>query len=128
MSKELPVCPQCGWHWVIPHSDCKPKAKPVADKLLRIAAAMGIDATRFGYGQGRVCFNFHENFRVKVRCHEDGTFSLDDVHLLADFDPDHAVDFLSPFFLLHRLVQLGQRIDDMEEEEYHRGVEKDLAE
>lgn len=103
---DLPVCKKCGWHWVMPHSDCDPEAGKTADKLIEVAKAMGIEATKFGYGQKRVAFNFCEDYTVVVQAYKHGRFEFDHVHVLQSFQADtEAAKFLAPFLMFRQLMK-----------------------
>lgn len=108
---DLPVCKECGWHWVLPHSDCNPEAGVTAKQLLQIATMMGIEATMHGYGQGRVCLEMAEDFTVVLRVGKNG-FELERVHLLHLFDIDDAPTFLASFLTLATKVKFEKHLDD----------------
>lgn len=103
---DLSVCRMCGWHWVMPHGDCDPEAGKTADKLIEVAKSMGIAATKFGYGQGRVAFDFCEDYTLVVRAHKHGRFEFDHLHMLQSFQANEgAVRFLAPFLMLSLLMR-----------------------
>lgn len=95
MSKELPVCPKCGWYGHGPHciNPCDPKSGDVASKLA--AAVPEVPSTKLGYGYGNLVFetdpNFHVRFQVDRR---DRSFKLRDVWLLDDLSHDDAADLV----------------------------------
>jgi hypothetical protein len=49
-----------------------------------------IPSTKFGFGTDRIVFNYQEDFHVRFACKPNGTFALEDVHLLNRIGPDAA--------------------------------------
>lgn len=104
----LPVCPKCGWHAGFTHDrgECKPEYKPTADMLIERAKGYCSAVTRFGYGYGNVTMSFGPDLSVTVRCYARGSFVIDHVHSLLDFNAND--DRLARFlFSLATVAQSG---------------------
>lgn len=88
---DLRVCSKCGWYDSWAHKDyCDPKRGAVADALI---AAVGLPATKLGYGDFMVTFYLDGKPRgsyipshVTLRVHANGRFELDKLWTLTRFD------------------------------------------
>ena len=69
--------------------DCKHQSQGKSAILLA-ARLPFVPSTKFGYGTDRLTFTLAKDFAVRLECNRNGTFSLEDLHLLDNLGPDQA--------------------------------------
>ncbi len=68
--EDLKVCEKCGWYDdKYGHANtCDPEGGALADKLIKL---IGVPATKLGYGNGHVTFEFSENKSLTLGVHRE---------------------------------------------------------
>jgi hypothetical protein len=91
MSKELKVCPKCGWYdhgQLFRTDECDPDRGKIADELAAKARAAGVSPTKLGYGFGNITIEVDERTHLQLEVNRNGTFDVRDLYMLDDLDPD----------------------------------------
>lgn len=81
---DLEVCKACGWHRLLNHV-CYPAAGKAADDLILRVKEMvpEVEATKLGYGDLRVTFEFFGDCSITLRVDSEGRdFQINHLHWL----------------------------------------------
>lgn len=99
----LDVCPRCGWYLnkYGPHAECTDERQQLGEDVGRLAhavcASTGILATKLGYGDLKVTFNFSKDLNLQLevaRARGRTVFRLRDLFCLYDLDHDDVKELL----------------------------------
>jgi hypothetical protein len=91
MTTELEICKLCGWHIVEPHH-CDPDrgrhARALAERV------SDVPSSQLGYGDGRLTFEFDEDFKVVFNVGRNNTFSIRYFFLNEQIPAGHAAELI----------------------------------
>lgn len=91
----LRVC-ACGWHvGTFDDHRCDPEMTKVADRAIEAARERGIEATKLGYGDGKLTFELDERTNITTCPHASGTFSIEGVLMLDDLTHNELIALLA---------------------------------